>query len=104
MPAIQVRNLPQNLYDQLARAAERDHRSIAQETTFIIEEYCSRTYRKPGLPQPQTYIRLPDSAHETARQQRRSLLIRDISALPHFDVPTDFPDVPELLAEERDVR
>lgn len=39
MPALQVRDLPQEIYDQLAASAKRDHRSIAQQTTAILEHH-----------------------------------------------------------------
>lgn len=39
MPALQVRDLPQDIYDRLVLSAERDHRSLAQQTTYILEQH-----------------------------------------------------------------
>lgn len=39
MPSLQVRDLPQDIYDTLVRSAKRNHRSIAQQTTHILAEY-----------------------------------------------------------------
>lgn len=38
MPLLQVRNCPQDLYDNLRRTAADDRRSIAQETVTLLEE------------------------------------------------------------------
>lgn len=37
MPALQVRDLPQGVYRLLQQSAERDRRSLAQQTTFRLE-------------------------------------------------------------------
>lgn len=42
MPALQVRDLPQDIYDRLVLSAERDHRSLAQQTTYILEQHLQR--------------------------------------------------------------
>lgn len=38
MPALQVRDFPATLYDQLKEYAARNHRSIAQQTIIAVEE------------------------------------------------------------------
>jgi plasmid stability protein len=38
MPSLQVRELPETLFLKLSRAAERDHRSLAQEAVAILEK------------------------------------------------------------------
>ncbi len=38
MPSLQVRDMPEPLFLKLARAAKRDHRSLAQETIVILTE------------------------------------------------------------------
>ncbi|MDO4401266.1 MAG: argininosuccinate lyase [Coriobacteriia bacterium] len=42
MPALQVRELPQTLYDDLQRRAAREHRSMAQQTIVALEEHLRR--------------------------------------------------------------
>lgn len=39
MPPLQVRDLPQDIYERLCRCAERERRSLAQQTTWIIERF-----------------------------------------------------------------
>lgn len=38
MPALQVRDFPATLYDELKECAARNHRSIAQQTIIAVEE------------------------------------------------------------------
>ncbi len=38
MPSLQVRNLPDALYQKLARAAAREHRSIAQQAVILLSK------------------------------------------------------------------
>jgi plasmid stability protein len=38
VPLLQVRNCPDELYQNLTRAAAADRRSIAQETVVLLEE------------------------------------------------------------------
>jgi len=38
MPILQVRDLPQELYDRLAYLADKDRRSLAQEAIAVLEE------------------------------------------------------------------
>ena len=36
MPTLQVREVPEHIYDELVRQAKRDHRSIAQQAVAIL--------------------------------------------------------------------
>lgn len=38
MPALQVRDFPEDLYDQLKACAARNHRSVAQQTIAYVEQ------------------------------------------------------------------
>lgn len=38
VPTLQVRNLPQNLYDRIVEAAKREHRSITQQTIVLLSQ------------------------------------------------------------------
>jgi len=38
MPTLQVRDLPEDVYAQLSYLAEKDHRSLAQETIALLKE------------------------------------------------------------------
>ncbi len=36
MPSLQVRELPENIYQALAKQAKEDHRSLAQEAVIVL--------------------------------------------------------------------
>jgi len=38
MPTLQVRDLPQELYNKLSYLAEKEHRSLAQQTIVLLKE------------------------------------------------------------------
>jgi plasmid stability protein len=38
MPSLQVRDLPLDVYTKLVDRAKREHRSIAQQATFLLTE------------------------------------------------------------------
>ena len=38
MPTLQVRDLPDELYDQLSYLAEREHRSLTQEAIVLLKQ------------------------------------------------------------------
>ena len=38
MPTLQVRDLPDEIYTQLSYLAEKEHRSLAQETVILLKE------------------------------------------------------------------
>jgi len=38
MPTLQVRDLPEELYNQMVYLAEKEHRSLTQETIVLLKE------------------------------------------------------------------
>jgi plasmid stability protein len=40
MPSLQIRDLPQDLYQHLALRAEREHRSLAQQALADLQQAC----------------------------------------------------------------
>ena len=38
MPTLQVRDLPEDVYAQLAYLADKEHRSLSQETIAVLKE------------------------------------------------------------------
>lgn len=97
MPALQVRDFPQGLYDKLKLEAEAEHRSLSQQTVAIIEQYFN------GPREPAASLRLVDAeAERKARIARRERVFAEIEALPKFAVPDDFPSIVEIIHEGRE--
>ncbi len=56
MPTLQVRNLPEHIYNKIVELAEAERRSITQETIILLEkaleiEKQNKEYRKKLLEQ-----------------------------------------------------
>lgn len=79
MPTLQVRDLPNEVYAQLNYLAEKEHRSLAQETIVILKE---GLVSKPGNP-----------ARRRKLLEERNVLGVDGSA---------FPDPVALIREDRE--
>lgn len=41
MPALQIRDLPDDLYERLKRLSEREHRSLSGQATVLLKEALS---------------------------------------------------------------
>lgn len=79
MPTLQVRDLPIEIYTQLNYLADKEHRSLAQQTIVLLKE---------GM----------DS--KLGNKERRKKLLDKISQL-NID-GKDFPDPVDLVREDRD--
>jgi len=81
MPILQVRDLPQEIYNKLNYLAEKEHRSLAQETIVLLKEGIDK--------------RLDN-------QSRRKKLIESFTGL-NINM-SGLPTPAELIREDRDNR
>lgn len=110
MPALQVRDFPQPLYDRLKEQAARDHRSMAQQALFYIEGGLNGSHKPNGTTtttsEQERSIYTPhiDTNEDTqARIKRRKTLFEKINASP-FTLPPNAPSPAEMLHQARDER
>ena len=81
MPILQVRDLPENLYQKLAQQARKEHRSLSQQA--IVELKKSLDLPSSGK---ERRIRLLEQMHEW-----------------HSTIPSEtLPDPATLIREDRD--
>ena len=80
MPLLQVRDIPEDLYDELSKVAKQDNRSIAQETIVLLR----------------SALKL-----DTERIKRRKSLIDEARAL-NIDSADTLPDPVDLIREDRE--
>lgn len=78
MPTLQVRDLPENLYAQLNYLAEKEHRSLAQQTIVLLKE---------GM------------ESKIGNKERRKKLLDKINLLEING--SKFPDPIDLIREDR---
>ena len=102
MPALQVRDLSQDLYDKLKERAEREHRSLAQETIVAIERHVDPQPRP--IDAPARFVLVDEETERKARIERRRRVLDEIASMPPSIVPDDFPSAAELIREDRGVR
>ena len=79
MPTLQVRDLPEDVYTQINYLAEKEHRSLAQETIVLL---------KQGI------------TTKLGNKERRRKLLEKISDL-NID-GSKFPDPVVLIREDRE--
>jgi plasmid stability protein len=79
MPTLQVRDLPADLYAKLSYLAEREHRSLAQETIVLLKESIENKF---------------------AHQNRRKKVLENFDGL-NID-GKNLPDQIELIREDRE--
>ncbi|WP_158907790.1 hypothetical protein [Rectinema subterraneum] len=79
MPTLQVRDLPEDVYVQISYLAEKEHRSLAQESIVLLKE---------GI------------AAKLGNKERRRTLLEKMSDLTVDG--TAFPDPVDLIREDRE--
>ena len=64
MPALQVKDCPTEVYEELRRCASRENRSISQQALTILEDYWGSGISQPTI----------DQALETGVAKNRTIL------------------------------
>ncbi|MCL1890676.1 MAG: hypothetical protein FWG00_01420 [Coriobacteriia bacterium] len=99
MPALQVRDFPEELYEELRLCAQREYRSMAQQTIVAVKDYVSReTERREAL------LRKSEDVERAERMRRTKEIFDRIDARPPFIVPEGFPTPEQMIREDRDSR
>ncbi len=79
MPSLQVRELPENIYQALVKQAKREHRSLAQEAVIVLAKGLNLS---------------------VSNKSRREELLKAIEANP-VNVKLNAIDPGELVREDR---
>jgi hypothetical protein len=80
MPLLQVRDIPNDLYQKLSRVAEEDNRSIAQETVVLLKKALD---------------------YKEERMLKRKRILAEIENLKIENVEA-FPDPAKMVREDRE--
>lgn len=108
MPALQVRDFPDELYEQLKAYAASQHRSVAQQTIVAVEQMLEaadaqhywdgrelhRLERRPR------YLDYDTEEERAARIEKRKKLFAEI-AKNKANYPDDMPSAVEMVHEGR---
>lgn len=105
MPAVQVRDFPQPIYDQIKAEASANHRSITQQTKHIVMEHFST--RAETRDEPTDVVATPDAitSGQAARRraERRAELFARIDSRG-YDFRIASEDIESIVHEMRDER
>lgn len=117
MPALQVREFPDDIYEELKAAAAREHRSIAQQTIICVERFLREaSARERKIENEGCWHRVtPHSPYQQdeslqkreARIAKRQEIFRRIDTLPKLDLPNGAlgpVDIIQGMREERDTQ
>lgn len=113
MPALQVKDFPPDLYEELRVCAAEDDRSMSQQTVHVLREYLRARRRigdRPGWvvcpvkPEPPVERRRTKDEEREARIEHRRKVFERIHALPKIEIPADFPEPAELVRQMREER
>lgn len=107
MPALQIRDLPDNLYDGLKLRAMRKHRSLAQEATVAIERHLmviegGYSGQYSGGNRDRSIYSMSDDEGREERIAKRKAIFAEIASMPKVEIPEDFPSIVELVHMGRD--
>ena len=91
MPALQVRDCPDDLYEKLRLCAASEDRSMAQQTLHIVREYL-----REHADEPQGASR--------SEASRREAVFTKVDALPRIKNADGDIDIPAVVREMRDER
>lgn len=113
MPALQVRDCPQDTYDALKRRAARENRSMSQQALTLIQGGLAHREPSPraAAPLPEgayreggiTFIPNPAAAHKS-REERHAAFLKSISEGPKFELPPEYDSVADLVHAAREER
>lgn len=124
MPALQVKDFPPDLYEELRECAAQQDRSISQQTVRILREYLQAHRRiarveavEKTVPAPSCSLKvgacsscalLPnDPLGEVGMHaliERRKKIFEKIHALPQLEASDGFADSAELVRQMREER
>ena len=82
MPTLQVRDLPEHIYEQIVELAETDRRSITQETIILLEKALE--------------------SEKQNKNNRKKLLDHIVEETQSENISDDIPDPVPLIREDRE--
>ena len=106
MPALQVKDCPAAVYEQLRACADEENRSISQQTLTIIEDYLAMRNGATATPAQSVAFRqrggAPSLAPSESYVEKRQRAFARIAALSPLPVSDTAPSAADLLSAIRE--
>lgn len=99
MPALQVKDCPTEVYEELRRCATRENRSISQQVLTILEDYLG--FRDHAQHDRSVSVSKRDRENTNYREKRKRIFER-MDKLPAIPVSELAPPSADILAEIRE--
>lgn len=103
MASLQVRDFPEELYDELKMRAKRENRSISQQTIIAVREHVTEDWNRRPI---NAFRKEGEPSRGGAFQylERRLKVFEEIDTLPRVVIPPGSPSIVEIIHEGRDER
>lgn len=101
MPALQVRDFPEDLYEELRVYAAERHRSMAQQTIVAVEQMMHGTV--PGDGPTAAMVEFQEIKKRADRMAKRERILKRAEKLRET-LPPDMPSPVDMLREAREER
>lgn len=108
MPALQIKDCPEDVYERLRACAKAENRSIAQQALTIVEQYLDardrgfvafETARPAAEKRRLSYVEVDDGVDYVAK---RKAVFDRISKLPPIPITETAPRADIILAQIRE--
>ena len=98
MPALQVKDCPTEVYEELRRCAARENRSISQQALTILEDYLGF---RDFVQRDRSVSASKKSSENSNYREKRKRIFERMDKLPAIPVSELAPSSADILAEIR---
>lgn len=111
MPALQVKDFPDDLYEELRECAAEECRSVSQQTIYGLREFLRmhKAYQSVknalwAAPYVTDLLEEEEEQERLERARKRHELLERIRERGPANIPADFPSAAEIIREMREER
>lgn len=111
MPALQVKDFPDDLYEELRECAAEECRSVSQQTIYGLREFLRmrKAYQSVknalwAAPYVTDLLEKEEEQKRLERVRKRHELLERIRERGPANIPDDFPSAAEIIREMREER
>ena len=111
MPALQVKDFPDDLYEELRECAAEECRSVSQQTIYGLREFLRmhKAYQSVknalwAAPYITDLLEEEEEQERLERARKRHDLLERVRERGPANIPADFPSAAEIIREMREER
>lgn len=104
MPALQIKDCPQDTYEQLKLVAAAENRSISQQMLTILQEYLKEYPADRGRKESWRDIWVPEERSGVDYAAKHKRAIEKLNELPRYGLPDGYTNAADLVHDAREER